>query len=160
MRSFYDSVLRAAPSLASRGDLAPGYAVLAARELEADRLDEALRLYGRAVRLAPDHSSADAWRAEIAFIEAEQSLSRGVVDIGSYERAVALRPGHASATRALATLDPTSEAAREVTRKWWAAGAAALLVLAAVFLLQRRRRGAARSNPPLAIDDAPDTLPG
>ncbi len=162
VRERFDAVLRRAPGLPSRGEMAPGYAALAARELAADRLDEAARLYRRAERLAPDHPNADAWRAELAFIEGEQSLSRGVADLGSYERALALHPGHARAARAVALLSGEEAAGEARTRRWAAAVAAALLVLA-VFLLLRRRRGApADPAEPAAepLDTAPDTLPG
>lgn len=160
MRERFDAVLRRAPGLEGRAELGPGYAMLAARELAGDRLDEAAALYRRAVRLAPDHPDANRWRAEVAYVEAELSLARGTVDLGSYETAVALAPGHAAATRALDLLTGEADERSSDRRRVAAAGAALLLLLAA-FLWLRRRRTRTQSPPRTpTIDAAPDTLPG
>ena len=158
MRERFDAVLRRAPGLEGRDELAPGYAALAERELAADRLERAGALYRRAVRLAPDHPEANRWRADVAFVEAELSLARGAVDLTGYEAAVALAPGHPAATRALDVL--TGQAEERATDRRRVAGAgAALLLLLAAFLWLRRRRTRANSAPG-TIDAAPDTLPG
>jgi tetratricopeptide (TPR) repeat protein len=154
----FDAVLRRAPGLEGRAELAPGYAALAAREIAGDRLAGAATLYRRAVRLAPDHPEANRWRADVAYVEAELSLARGTVDLAAYEEAVALAPGHPGATRALDVLTGQAEERATDRRRVAAAGAALLLLLAAFVWLRRRRTR--EPSPTGVVDAAPDTLPG
>ena len=167
LRAKLDEVLLRAPTLPQRAQMAPAYAELGADALARDDLPEALRLFRRAVRLDPHGARADRWRGQLAFIEAEQLLSRGVADVEGYRQALAHMPGHAGALSALDGLTGSPERRVESSRRWAFAIAALLLALAAILLLRRRRsdgsaheaaEGTANDDGPM--DTAPDTLPG
>jgi tetratricopeptide (TPR) repeat protein len=155
MAESYDRLLALFPFYGERAKLAPGYAALGQDKLARDRksgetagkeLSAARDAYQRALRLAPKAPDAPRWRAQLAFIDAELSLSRGVVDLKLYERALAHDPEHAAAAQAKDRLSGAA-AARDRTRKKLAAlGALALLGGVAVLLLKKPR---AYKNPPV-----------
>ena len=144
MQVRYDLLLAQHPDFGERAKMAGGYAALGEAALAADALDRARDAYRRALRLDPDASEADAWRARLAFVGAERSLSRGVVDLPSYERALAHDPGIAAAATARDRL--TGElAARKRDRKRLAAFGAIALLLGVLFLTLRPSRPTAKA---------------
>jgi tetratricopeptide (TPR) repeat protein len=165
MQAKFDDVLARAPELPRRAEMAPGYAALAARAAAQGNPSEAVRLYRRAVRLAPASGLAPAWQAELAFLEAEARLATGVADEGAYERVLALSPNHAGATRFLAEVRGEGVLdASWLDRRRLLAALAALLLAAAIGFILRRRAGEPTSVDAEPAEDATpsaeDTLPG
>jgi tetratricopeptide (TPR) repeat protein len=146
MQAAYDRVLAVFPWLERGAALAPGYAALGTARLEHDRLQDARQAYDRALRLdphAPDHKR---WRAQLAFIDAEISLSRGVIDLHGYERAIGSDPTHAAARDALDRLSGARAEREQMHKRAAAFGALGLLVPLAWMLLRGRGRGARASS--------------
>jgi tetratricopeptide (TPR) repeat protein len=166
MRQRFDEVLLRAPDLPQRADLAQGYADLGADALAADRLEEAVRWYRRATRLAPQGAQRGTWEAQLRFAEAELSLTAGVADVDAYERALALDPDHEGAAEALAVLTGDRPPELESKERRWAAAAGVLLLAIAgwfLFINRRREDPVLEASAAEAIDDIdgePDTLPG
>jgi len=139
MRTLYDRLLALFPLYTEHAKLAPGYAAFGEKKLAADDLVAARDAYQRALRLDPKASDAQRWRAQLAFADAELSLSRGVLDLHLYETALEHDPAHAKAADTLDRLSGAA-AARERTKKRLAAGTALGLVLAALVMGLRTRR--------------------
>lgn len=137
MRHQYDALLAKYPDFERRDRLAEGYAALGADLFRRDSLAAALAAYRRALRLAPEALTAKHWQARVAFVSAELSLTRGVVDLTGYTRALALDPQLREARDAIERLSGTrTQHARDMKRL--AALAALVLLLACVVLLLRR----------------------
>lgn len=118
---------------------APLYARLAAHYEAAEEPSHALAAYRRALRLAPGAGNASSLRGRISYLEADQRLARGQVDLTGYERAAALDPSLLAARDTLEEL--TGERARrERTRRQTLGFAAAGLLAIAAFLVLRNRR--------------------
>jgi len=153
MEARFDAVLSRAPEVETPGPVAEGYARLAERHLTAGRWREAARAHRRALRLAPDHAQAEAWRARIRTAEAEADRARGVLDASAYAEAPEGDP-HAEAA-----LAPSAASAppRARSRERWGLAAAAILVLLGLGLLWRP--GSSEPRDP-ALDDTTldDTL--
>jgi len=171
MREKYDAVLTAAPDLPQRGELAPGYAALAARAVTRGEVSEARRFYQRALRLAPSHQSAAVWRADQRFLLAEQHLAAGVADLGAYRAVLVDDPTHRGAQAFIAAANGEAPSAPGIPMKRVAlAGAALMLLAAAAYLyMQRREEDELEDEGPgddqIEYDDplldvSPDTLPG
>lgn len=123
----------------ARAKLAPGYAALAASLFQRNALEPALAAYRRAIRLAPDYPEAKRWRAEIAFVSTEHALTRGVVDLSAYARALQVDPSHRAARDAFERLSGTrAQHARDKQRRWALASLAALSLLAGLLLWRMR----------------------
>ena len=148
MQERFDRLLALDPDFDGRAKLAPGYAALGALRFEQNKLAAARDAYQRALRLAPgSHELKDqqALRGQLAFVEAELSLSRGVADLDGYRTALKQAPGLRLAQDALDQLSGEARA-RARQRKRIAAGAAvALLVLLALLLARGRRARATRA---------------
>lgn len=142
MQVSYDRLLALFPLYEDHEKLAPGYAALGEKKLATDELVAARDAYARALRLDPKAKDAERWRAQVAYADAELSLSRGVLDLHLYETALAHDPDHKAAARALDRLSG-AQASRERTKKRVAAGLALGLILAALFVGLRNRRRAA-----------------
>lgn len=180
-----DSVLVRAPRLDRRAELGPAYAAIARAKLAAAAAEDvapgtaaahreaAERGLRRAIWLAPDHPEARAWRADLAWLDAERARASGVVDLAAYRDAVALAPDHERASAALERLAVSADgtpASSSTTRRWALAAAGILLAVAALALLRPRRRPTTAAPPeadPTPVDatvaipeEAADTLPG
>lgn len=132
-----DAALAAEPHGRSSTDFAALYARLGALQLERKAAD-ALPAFRRALRLAPGHARAAAWRAQVEYLQGQRRLAAGLVDVGAYRAAAQLNPAH---DRAAAMLDQLSGARASRASSWRrAAGllAALLLALAALFMLRSR----------------------
>jgi len=139
MQPLYDRLLALFPLYAEQAKLAPGYAALGDKKLAADELVAARDAFQRALRLDPKAVDEKRWRAQLAYTEAELSLSRGVLDLHLYEQALAYDPEHEKAARTLDRLSG-AQASRERTKKKVAAGAALALLLGGLLLSIRTRR--------------------
>ncbi|HKP62677.1 MAG TPA: hypothetical protein VJV78_38340 [Polyangiales bacterium] len=142
MQREYDALLAKHPGFEERAQLAPGYAARAADLFRHDALEPSLAAWRRALRLAPDSPDAKRWQAQVAFVSAELSLTRGVVDLAGYTRALELDPQLKAARDAHDRLSGArAQEARALKRKLALGGVIALLVL--VLLLMRRMAAAA-----------------
>ena len=134
---------------------ADGYARVADWHFAEGRLDAARRAWSRALRIAPAHPSATAWRARSELADAEEHLAGGVLDVRAYERVLALEPGNVRAAAAVeAARPPGSASSRNAI---WIAGGL-LLLLSLVLAWPRRPKGVGDVEE--TPTDAPeDTLP-
>ena len=139
MQLLYDRLLALFPMYTEHTKLAPGYAALGERKLQSDELVAARDAYQRALRLDPKAKEAKRWRAQVAYVDAELSLSHGVLDLHLYEAALAHDPDHKAASEALDRLSG-AQASRERAKKRMAAGLALGLLAAGVVLVMRSRK--------------------
>lgn len=143
MKQLYDRLLALFPLYEDHQKLAPGYAAFGDKKLADDQLVEARDAFQRALRLDPKAQEAGRWRAQVAYADAELSLSRGVVDLHLYQTALSHDPDHKAAAEALDRLSG-AQASRERTKKRMAAGLALGLLAGALVLgLRSRKRSAA-----------------
>jgi tetratricopeptide (TPR) repeat protein len=143
MQERFDRLLALDPSFDARAKMAPGYAALGALRFQQNKLAAARDAYQRALRLAPQAEDARALRGQLAFIDAELALSRGVADLDGYRAALQHDPQLKPAQNALDELSGAARA-RDRSRKRIAAGAAVgLLVMLALTLARGRRRARA-----------------
>lgn len=169
MRRAYDDVLARVPELEEAGPVAEGYALLADRAARDGRRAEAEADYRRALRLAPEHERAGAWRAALVLAGAERAAARGVWDEAAFERVIALEPENEPAREALASMAPAAVAAaprdHSPARARWGMAAALLLALLGVALLWRPARAPRVEIDPFeptlddTVDEADATLP-
>lgn len=133
MRARFGEVLARAPEIDEPGPVAEGYAELAAR---ASSVEQKAWAYRRALRLAPEHGDGDRWRAELAFLEVEQSLARGVLDEAQLRAVVGTHPEHEGAARLLQQVTANADEPVE-DRTTWALFAALLFAMLGGALLWR-----------------------
>ena len=100
-----------------------------------------MRDFARARRVEQHGSLA---RSEIAYLEGEDLLSRGVTDPEPFERALVLDPNNAHARAALDRLRTAAEAGRVRTWRVIAAVVVLLVAVAGIVLAGNRRRLSAR----------------
>ena len=136
MRKHFDQILLKMPAYPERAKMAPGYAALGAELSAKDELQAAHDAYGRALRLAPQAEDASQWRGQLAFLRAEIALSRGVVDLDGYARALDHDPDHPTALAVSEQLSGKRQARIRARKQWAAGGAALLLLLLSVALLR------------------------
>jgi hypothetical protein len=139
MKAAYDELLAREPRFAERSKLAPGYVALGQHHLQRDELPQARAAFARALWLAPGAEDEKTVRAQLAFVDAELALSRGVADLHGYRQALELDGGKHGAARAAYDGLSGAEAARDRRLKRLAAIAAVVLLLAVCALLLRRR---------------------
>jgi tetratricopeptide (TPR) repeat protein len=135
----FDKVLARQPMLDRRGEMVAAY-VAHAQALEEQDEAQALAIFRKAARLAPDGPRASQIAAEVAYLEGKELLSRGIADAEPFRRALSLNPGHAGARAELDRLE-SSYADRDA-RIQGMAGAAAVIVLSltGIILFAGRRR--------------------
>ncbi|HEX7478740.1 MAG TPA: hypothetical protein VF331_13110 [Polyangiales bacterium] len=141
MQQAWDALLAQNPQVPEREQLAPGYAALGADKLAHDDLTGALDAYRRALRLAPGAKDEKRWRAQVQYVQAELSLSHGVVDLTGYERALLLDPDHEAARKASDRLSGARGQRLRRTKQLAAAGALGLLCTLALIAVRGRKRG-------------------
>ncbi|MCA9607134.1 MAG: hypothetical protein KC619_16120 [Myxococcales bacterium] len=173
MRASYDDVLARMPELESPGEVASGYALLGAREAAEGNAARAEADYRRALRLAPQHAEADAWRAGLVLLSAQRRAAGGVWDEAAFQRVLTLAPSNEAAAAALEQLRPSTAGTPprddSPARARWGMAAALLLALLGLALLWRPSRAPADAVDPHAstldptiddtIDEADVTLP-
>jgi tetratricopeptide (TPR) repeat protein len=119
---------------------------------EAGRTTYALVAYRRALRLAADHPSKDAWRARVRFLEAEARRAKGTLDLAGYREALALEPSFSAAERVVDEVSGARAARDKQWRRVAGFSAALLLIFAGLSMLRGTRKSASISE---AADDAP-----
>ncbi|GAC1550063.1 MAG: hypothetical protein NVS3B10_13160 [Polyangiales bacterium] len=134
----FDKVLARRSSIGCRAETAPAYVEEALQIEETDRAS-ALALLRKAERLAPEGPRASQVNAEIAYLEGEDLLARGIPDSEPFKRALALDPTHAKARAELERLTAAVDD-RQIRTRNVAAGAACLLALVIALLLVGGRR--------------------
>lgn len=148
MVASFDAVLARAPRLDRRTEMASGYEVYARSLLERDPA-RALEYFRRALRLDPPDPLASTIGAEIAFLEAEQLASRGLIEEAAYRRALELNPQHPGALEALEGLDEDRRKRRATLRNYGGLAALAFGVLmTAPWIVFRRRRAPSPKRAP------------
>jgi tetratricopeptide (TPR) repeat protein len=139
MSELFEQALRVDPQLPRRAEMAPGFAALGSARAAHDDLDGAQSAYRRALRLAPNAAEAATWRAELSYLRAEHSLSRGVVDMDGYLGALALAADHAKAADAIDRLSGAWSERAERSRRLIAVLAIVLLSGCGLAVLRARR---------------------
>jgi tetratricopeptide (TPR) repeat protein len=142
MQRDYDTLLAKHPDFDAKQKLAPGYAAVGGEHLEADDLTGAVDAYRRALRLQPDAADGKHWRAQLAFAAAELSLTRGIVDLPGYDRALSFEPDHARAKEARDRLSGDKNRRAKETKRFAAVAALAILLVLAVLVGRPRAREA------------------
>jgi tetratricopeptide (TPR) repeat protein len=145
----FDAVLARQPLLEGRAAMAPAYRARAATlsAIDPEKARDDLR---RALRLE-DGREADRIRAELAYLDGEELLSRGIEDSAPFEQALVLDPDNPRARAALEGLRSAARSRR--ARESSAAGIAAatgfaLLVIGALALSRVRRARALSPSAP------------
>jgi hypothetical protein len=128
MANAFDRVLARAPGFDRRREMIPGYIDLAHSLKSSDR-PRAMATLRKVVRLDPSGPRARASESELAYLEALDLASHGVVDETAYRRAVELDPSNTEAKDALDRIQATSEAR---SSSFWRYAVAALLGFSAL----------------------------
>jgi tetratricopeptide (TPR) repeat protein len=137
----FDKVLARQPTLERRIEMVPGYVTYALSIEETDHAS-ALAYLQKALVLLPDGPRAGQIRSEIAYIEGEDLLARGIVDADLFKRAALLDPGNEKARQELARIDAAAQAREERIHRWAIEGAAAAIVILGIALFGSRARRA------------------
>ena len=165
----FDKVLARAPLFERRKDMVATYVAharaLAENRRAPGRVEEALAMMRKALRLDPTGDQAKKTDAEIAYLEGLVLIEQGTPDKFSFKRALELDPTHAGAREALASLEDQVVERKGHLNRYIAAGGVGLAALVAMLLIARRRAptpGAAppapRPGPPRGSTD-PDDQP-
>ncbi len=173
--SAFDKVLARSPLFERRKEMVKTY-VARARALAEDRrtpgrVEQALAMMRKALRLDPAGDRARKLEAEIAYLDGLVLIEQGTPDKFTFKRALELDPSHAGAREALASLEDKVAPRESHLHRYIAAGGIGVAALIAMAFLARRRSshargsgspdGALRPRPPLpaaprAASDAPD----
>jgi tetratricopeptide (TPR) repeat protein len=135
----FDKVLARQPLLDRRAETVPAYLAKAEQIEETDRVT-ALALLRKAERLAPEGPRVSQVKAELAYLEGEDLVARGVQDAEPFKRALALDPTHAKARAELERLSSTADDRQTRTRNVAAAAGCLLIAVVALLLFGGRRR--------------------
>jgi hypothetical protein len=141
MVSAFERVLAREPMFERRGEMVPGL-VDFAKSLEASDLARARSLLRKALRVEPDGPRARQVEAELAYLDAVEWSSRGVVDDAGFRRALALDPNNVGAKRALDRIRDASEARIESGLRYGASVLGIATLVAAIGLFAFRRAAA------------------
>ncbi len=140
----FDKVLARMPFHARRTMMAPAYARLALSLEDTDRA-AARTAFRKSLDLDPNGTHAGEARAELAVMDGQDLMARGIEDREPFDRALTLDPGNPKARAALDRLNGAGHDRESRQRSWaWAAAAgAAFIVLLVLFArIPRRRRRA------------------
>lgn len=150
----FDKVLARQPMLDRRAETVPAYLEKAEQIEETDR-PGALALLRKAERLAPDGPRVTHVNAEIAYLEGEDLVARGIPDRAPFERAIALDPAHVKARAELDRWSAKVDDRQNRTRNLAAAAGCLLLVVIGLLLFAGRRRPrSAEPDRRVRLDDA------
>ena len=154
----FDKVLARQPMLDRRAETVPAYVEKAVSIEDTDRV-AALALLRKAERLAPEGPRVPQIDAEIAYLEGEDLVARGIPDRAPFERALALDPAHAKARAELDRLSAKVDDRQSRTRNIAAAAGCLLLLVIGLVLFvptsrRRRLRSSAEANRGVRLDDA------
>ncbi len=138
----FDKVLARLPMHPQRALFAPAYAELALSLEETDH-EGARVAFRKSLELAPEGTHAAQCRAELAVMDGEDLLARGIEDREPFEHALTLDPGNPKARAGLERIDARAREHEERGRKWlWAilAGAAFLVLFVLFARLPKLKR--------------------
>jgi hypothetical protein len=135
----FDKVLARQPMLDRRAETVPAY-VEKAEKIEQTDPVAALALLRKAERLAPDGPRVAQVKAEIAYLEGEDLVARGIPDSEPFKRALVLDPTHAKARAELERLSANTADRESRTRNIAAAAGCLLLGVIALLLFGGRRK--------------------
>ena len=139
----FDKVLARQPMLDRRGEMVGAF-VEKAQKLEPTDKVAASATFEKALRLAPDGPRAKTIQAELAYLEGESLLARGVPDAEPFKRALALDPTHIGARNELQKMEVTTQE-RKTKSTAFAAGLA-ILVAAIIGIVLFGGRGGRRAK--------------
>jgi tetratricopeptide (TPR) repeat protein len=137
-----DEVLARQPLLDRRAEAAPAYVAWGESLQDTDRA-AALAALRKALRLDETGAGSSHVRSEIATLEGEDLLVRGITDTEPFEQALALDPGNARPRADLDRIHAQLDASRA---KWWrllVAGLVLALAIGGVIVVGGRRKRAA-----------------
>jgi tetratricopeptide (TPR) repeat protein len=134
-----DTALQGSPSGELPSQSAPLYTRLAAHYEATGQPTAALRAYRRALRVSPGAPNSDLLRARIAYLEADQLLAKGQINLTAYQHAITLDPSLLPARETLSELTGERSERDRSRRQTFGFAAASLLAIAAVLLLRSRR---------------------
>ena len=135
----FDKVLARQPLLDRRAEMVPAY-VAQADKLEENDAPAALAMLRKAARIAPEGPRIAQVKAEIAYLEGNDLVARGIPDTEPFKRAIALDPTHAKARAELSRLEASSDERQSRTRTVAAAGGVLLVAMIGILLFGGRRR--------------------
>jgi tetratricopeptide (TPR) repeat protein len=128
MANAFDKVLARAPRFERRRNMVPGY-IDFARSIEQVDRPRAIATLRRAVRIDPAGPRAREAESELAYLEAVELSSHGLVDETAYRRAVELDPNNVRASDALHQLGRADGGA---SGGFWRYALGSILALAAI----------------------------
>lgn len=148
----FDKVLARSPLFERRKDMVMIY-VARARAMVEDRrtpgrVEEALAMMRKALRLDPASDQAKKIDAEIAYLEGLFLIEQGTPDKFSFKRALELDPAHTGAKEALASLADQVVERKSYLNRYIAAGGVGLAALVAMLLIARRHAPTPGTTPP------------
>ena len=146
MQQQFALALSAMPDHPKHTSIAEGYAEAGEQALAEGDYPAAERAYLTAVHLAEKRPQAERYRTQLAFVRAEESFHKGLVDRSAYEYVLARDPGHAGAQTALDKISGRDAQRLQQRKKLAAAGAGALLLVAAGLFARQKWRCAAAAN--------------
>ena len=135
----FDKVLARQPMLDRRAETVPAYVEKAGQIEQSDPV-AALALLRKAERLAPEGPRVAQVKAEIAYLEGEDLVARGIPDSEPFKRALVLDPTHTKARAELERLSATTADRQSRTRNIVAAAGCLLLGVIALLLFGGRRK--------------------
>ena len=138
----FDEVLARQPMLDRRAEMVPAY-VTYGESLEATDRPAALATLRKALRLDEAGAQSSHVRSEIAYLEGEDLLARGIADTEPFEQSLALDPQNTHARAELDRLHAETESSRARGWRLAAAGAVLLLSLIGIVVVGGRRKRAA-----------------
>jgi tetratricopeptide (TPR) repeat protein len=134
----FDALLARAPQFDRRAELAPAYHELARKKESSDRAAARL-LYGKAARLAAGTPIAATIEADLAVLDTEDLLARGIADTSLLQKALAVDPNHTRARDLLQKIENDARAREDRFRRFALAGFAGVVAtIAAVLFLGRK----------------------
>jgi tetratricopeptide (TPR) repeat protein len=134
----FDRVLARQPELDRRSEMVPAF-VDYAREIEDTDRTRALERLHEALHLA-DASETPSVKSEIAYVEGEDLLARGIPDTEHFRTAIELDPTNARARAELQKLELEADRKQANLNRWVAGGATLAVAVAGVILFGGRRR--------------------
>jgi hypothetical protein len=137
----FDEVLARQPMLDRRAEMVPAY-VAYAEALESKDRPAAMATLRKALRLDEAGPQSSHLRSELAYLEGEDLLTRGIADTEPFEQSLAFDPQNAHAR---AELDRLHSETKTSETRGWRLGAAAVVFLVALGGIAvvggRRKRG-------------------
>lgn len=142
----FDALLARAPQFERRAELAPAYLELARKKESADR-PAARLLYAKAARLAAGTPLAASIEADLAVLDTQDLLARGIADTSLLQKALALDPNHTRARDLLQKIENEARDREDRFRRFALAGFAGVVATIAAVLFLGRKRDDDRPTP-------------